>query len=773
MPNRRPSRLARRLLSASIPVGVVTFLITSWPSSPSATAFSPQVTATAGMQASPTVAAWSDRVWKAAKDGDFATVESALSAIPDARAVAEVERLRALVAERSRHAEASKTDRSKELEQSMSDLKTHLAAGNMSKALTAAVKLQTLSDDWKQPLQHEDVKTLVARAVEADVIARDAGDWLLSQEILFRLRTLYEDAGDRAIYKGYDDALESVNRRIGLMAQYAPQQLHELRRKAAARAEQLDKFPEWNPAFADDWKEQVRGITKSMLSSALKTAANEHISAGGWAPLLAGGLNSLSIFTTTDALSETFPGLKDPAKVEQFAAAIARGNQLLAQKAPEALERADYNTILGDLLATNDKSLGLPDAVLLHEFGDGAVDQLASKFEDQYSEIIWPERLRRFQQQVDGDFVGVGILIRHDEKRDIFVINPLEGSPAARGGIKADDRIAGVNGLPTVGWSLNKAVDEITGPPGEPVTLSVKRSGSDQPFDVMLTRDRIKIRSVNGWWKKGLDNTGAPEWDWWIDPSAGIGYVRLTSFNEDSFDDFRAAVGQMKSERSLNGLILDLRHNPGGLLKSAVEFTNEFIPGGEVVSGEDRNGRQVWKLEAQANKAQLAGIPLVVLVNQGSASASEIVSGALKVHDAAVILGERSFGKGSVQTVHDVSDRAAGAAVKLTTQYYILPAAPGEQRGRLVHKKPGAEDWGVNPDITVKMTPEQIEKSLELRQQADIIEEWKDEQDRKPRPDPKDLLVQNLDPQLETALLILQARTLKDLDAAAIAAASR
>ncbi len=774
-PMHRRSRLVRRTLALCIPVGVIAFIAASWPQPGVANAqpLHSQYSTTQVTQASPAVATWSDKLWQAAKDGNLAAVEEALKTVPDAKALAEVERLRASVAERAKHSEASKTDRSKDLDQAASDLKDNLTKGDLSKALTAAVKLQTLSDDWKTPLQRDDFKQLIAQALEADKNAQAGGDWLLAQEILFRLRTLYEDAGDRSTFKGYDEGLERVNRRIGLMAQYAPKQLYELRRKAAARANQLDKFPEWNPAFSDDWKDQIKGITKPMLSSALKLAANEHISAGGWKPLLAGGLDAMAIFATTDGLAETFPGLKDPAKVKEFLAAIERGKERLANTPADRIERSDYNAILADLLATNAKTLELPENVLLHEFGDGAVDQLASKFEDQYSEIIWPERLRRFQQQVDGDFIGVGILIRHDDKRDIQVINPLEGSPAARGGVKADDRIAGVNGQPTVGWSLNKAVDEITGPPGEPVTLSIKRQGVEQPFDVKLLRDRIKIRSVNGWWKKGLDKDGAPIWDWWLDPVAGIGYIRLTSFNEDSFADFKTAVAAMRAEHKLNGLVLDLRHNPGGLLKSAVEFTNAFVPQGEVVSGEDRNGQQVWRLDAQANKADLLGLPLVVLVNQGSASASEIVSGALQAHDAAVILGERSFGKGSVQTVHDISDRSAAAAVKLTTQYYILPPVGNATHGRCVHKKPGAEDWGVNPDLLVKMTPEQIEKSLELRQDADIIEEWKDEKDRKPRPDPKDLLSKNLDPQLEMALLILQARALKDLDAEAMAQASR
>lgn len=775
---RRSRHVVSRSLVLGLPAGVIAFIAASWPAPPSASAVGTQATPVIAAGGHGTgdlseVAQWSERLWRSALQGDMAAVEAALHAVPDSSAVGEVERIRALVAERSRHAETSRSDRSKDLEKSLGEVRTSLEAGQITKALTAAVKLQTLSDDWREPLATELFRDLIAKSIEADRAAQEAGDWLLAQEILFRLRTLYEDAGDRDAYRRFHTALEQVNRRIGLLARYAPKQLHDLRRKAAERMDQLDKFPEWNAAFSEDWKDQVRGITKPMLAGAMRIAASEHISSGGWKPMLEGGLNALATLATTEALGETFPGILDQAKSADFLNAVARGKSRIESTPDARIDRSDYNAILADLLTTNDRSLQLPETVLLHEFGEGAIEQLASRFEDQYSEIIWPERLRRFQQQVDGDFVGVGILIRHDDKRDIMVVNPLEGSPAARGGIKAEDRIAAVNGQATVGWTLNKAVDEITGPVGKPVTLSIRRAGSDEAFDVELVRDRIKIRSVNGWWKRGLDPTGAPEWDWWIDPAAGIGYVRLTSFNEESFEDFRSAIARMRSERTLNGLVLDLRHNPGGLLKSAVDFTNIFVPGGEVVSGEDRNGRQVWKLEAQANRAELQSLPVVVLVNQGSASASEIVSGALQVHEAAVVLGERTFGKGSVQTVHDISDRNAGAAVKLTTQHYLLPALPGETRGRVVHKKPGAEDWGVNPDLVVKMTPEQIEKSVTLRQQADIIEEWKDEADRTPRPDPRDLLIQNLDPQLETALLILQGRALKDLDAAAIAAARR
>lgn len=777
MAHRIDTRLVRRALSLSIPVGVIAFVAVSWGGSwPSSTPMTAQAqsspAATVARTASKSsIDSWSDAVWAAAKRGDLKAVEEALKAIPDGHANGEVARLRALVADRAAHANESAGDRTKEVEAATKELTDAIAAKNASKALTGAVKLQTLSDNYRDALSNPDVQAAIALGIEADTRAQAEGDWLLSQEVLYRLRTLYEDSGDRDAFKRYADALEKVNRRIGLMAQYAPKRLHELRVSALERLESKEKLPEWNPASAEDWKDGVRGINIAMLKAALKTAANEHISSRGWKPLLAGGLDALAIFATTDALEETFPGLADDAKIKTFVAAVDEARERVAATPAERLGSPDSGEILRDVLEANRASIDLPDSVLLHEFGDGALDELAGKFEDQYSEIIWPERLRRFEQQVNGDFVGVGILIRHDDKRDILVVNPLEGSPAARGGIKADDRIVSVNGMPTTGWSLNKAVDEITGPPGQPVTLSVRRTGKELPFDVSLVRDTIKIRSVNGWWKKGLDQNGAPEWDWWIDKAGGIGYVRLTSFNEDSFDDFRAAIDAMRAERPLNGLVLDLRHNPGGLLKSAVDFTNAFVPTGEVVSGENKTGQRVWSLEAQPNKADLRDLPLVVLVNQGSASASEIVSGALQAHDAAVILGERSFGKGSVQTVHDVSDKNVAAAIKLTTQYYVLPPLPGEKHGRYVHKKAGATDWGVNPDILVKMAPQQIEKSVELRQQADIIEEWKDEADRKPRPDPRDLLAKNLDPQLETALLILQARVLKDLEREALAAA--
>ena len=725
-----------------------------------------------GLDTRSDVSRWSDSIWSAAKSGDFAAVEAGLKEVPESQAHAESKRLRDSIAARAEHLSEDTLVREAGRAEALAELKTAFDKDEVTKALTAAVKLQTLSDDWTAALALPEIAALVTRAEAFETVAQDAGDWLVAQEILIRLRTLYEESGNAAALRGYDEKLDEVNKRIGLLAQYAPHEFWALREAYAKRFDPTKPFPAFNEAFAGDWKESLDGISRGMLTAALTIAANKHVSCGGWEPLVSGGLDAVRVLATTPTLKENFAGLVDAEKTAAFVEAIEKSRALLASMDRAAVGKPQYLAALRDVLAANAVGPQFPDTAIYREFGDGALEELSQRFEDDYTQIIWPDQVRRFQQMIKGDFVGVGINIRHDDRRDIQVLNPLEGSPASRSGVKSDDRIIAVDGKSTVGWTLNKAVDSITGPAGKPVVLSVRREGVESPIDLELIREQIKIRSVNGWWKKALDERGAPVWDWYIAPEAGIGYLRLTSFNDDSFDDFMIAVRQMRKERTLNGLILDLRHNPGGLLTSAVQFSNVFIENGKIVAGQDREHRQVWEMMAEPQRAFLKDLPLVVLVNQGSASASEIVSGALKAHDRAVVLGERSFGKGSVQSVEDCSDQRAGAQIKLTTNYYLLPPGPGETEMRLVHKRPGSTDWGVLPDLVVNMTPQQIEESVVLRQTADVIEEWKDKADQKVRPDVQDLLSKGIDPQLELALLLLEARGLKSVDAAAQAAAT-
>jgi carboxyl-terminal processing protease len=454
-----------------------------------------------------------------------------------------------------------------------------------------------------------------------------------------------------------------------------------------------------------------------------------------------------------------------------------------------------FNKVFAALRAANDATVKLPVEVIVREFGNGTMATMTHDFEDPYTEIVWPDRMRRFSQAIKGNFVGVGILIRHNEKREIVIINPLDGSPSKRAGIKPQDKITAVNGLSTADWPLDKAVDTITGPAGTQVTLGITREGEAKPIEYPLTRERIKMYSVQGWKKTGYNERFEPQWDWYVDPEDGIGYIRLTGFNEDTFTDFLKSMREMSTQRDINGLILDLRGNPGGLLQSAVSFVNAFLRTGRIVSVEDRNGQELYAFTAQRQRAPLADVPTVVLINEGSASASEIVSGALEAHDVAVVIGERSFGKGSVQEVHDIDGRGAEAKanVKYTVQHYLLPPKPGEQKGRLVHKQPGSDDWGVMPDYVVKLSPAQIDEINKIRASADDVPEEAvdgmsevpgsaqtpgdepasngkvvEKKAKEPR-DPADLVLKGIDPQVEMAVLLLQGRALGQAERAATA----
>ncbi len=721
---------------------------------------------------------WSTQVWDAAKADDLARVNVLLESIPQGESPALLA-LKKSVQQRDNHLAENEATRLIDLAKRKADLAVVMAANDINMAMVHAVNLKFLMspEDWRMWLDSEDGRAVEEAATAEIEQAMVQGDVLLAQEILFRQKALH-DGADTVEYKRIDTKLDDLNRRVTLIAEFAPRELYRLRKVQLKRIEANLKAegkeipvadaeadePEFNELFKDDWKERLNGITSKLVLMGLRQAASEHVTNAGWNPLLKGGLESVKLLLETPQLAENFPGLAEPAKVQALRAKLdTRLNEIDASK--KKLGASDYQSLITDVLAANDDTVQIPKEVILREFGEGATAQLSKEYEDDYSEIIWPDNLRRFRQSIEGNFVGVGILIRHNDKRELIIVNPLEGSPASRAGIRPGDKIIAVDDQSTVGWTLNRSVDNITGPIGKPVKLTVQRNDVTEPIEFSIKRATIKMRSVNGWWKSQLDSKGTPRWDWWIDPISGIGYVRLTGFNEDSFDDFMDAIRQMRKERSLNGLILDLRGNPGGLLKSAVGFVNLFVPDGSVVSVQDLDGNMIDNFMAEKTRSSLEGLPLVVLINGNSASASEIVSGSLQAHGAAVILGERSFGKGSVQTVQPLSDGANEAAVKVTIQYYVLPPLEGEAKGRLVHRRTSSKDWGVNPDIVVKITPPQAEKSGEMRLALDLLDEGEVNQvGMDLRPIVGDLLATGIDPQLETAVMILQARLAGDLE---------
>jgi len=309
---------------------------------------------------------------------------------------------------------------------------------------------------------------------------------------------------------------------------------------------------------------------------------------------------------------------------------------------------------------------------------------------DPYSQFLPPVSKEDLEIDTKGEFGGIGIEITQDEHKILTVITPLEGTPAFKAGVQAGDKIWKIEGKSTEGLSLTDAVKKLRGRRGTSVTITViHQSEPRKPVDILIVRDIIKIHSI-------VDARI-------IDEKHKIGYVRMTQFQERTADDLDKAVESLL-DQGMRALVLDLRFNPGGLLESAIEVSNKFVSNGVIVSTRGRN-KSSEKVYSADKNSSYPPIPMAVLVSGQSASASEIVSGALQDHKRAVIVGSRTFGKGSVQTVLPLEN--GKTAMRLTTAYYYTPS------GRCIHRKPDAtenDDWGIYPDIEVKMSPEDVVK---------------------------------------------------------------
>lgn len=298
----------------------------------------------------------------------------------------------------------------------------------------------------------------------------------------------------------------------------------------------------------------------------------------------------------------------------------------------------------------------------------GAIRGMLSTL-DPHSIFMPPDAYKELKVDTEGRFGGVGLEVTLKDNL-LVVVTPIEGTPAERAGIREGDRILKIDGTSAKEMGLSEAVRKMRGARGSRVVLTLYREGHREPFDVTIIRDIIRIKSVRA-----------------EIPEEGFGYVRITSFQENTTDELQKALDglQKKSKEKLKGVILDLRNNPGGLLEEAVTVSDLFLESGTIVSTASRN-EELDKRIATKNDRDLL-YPLVVMVNGGSASAAEIVAGALQDNKRAVILGTKSFGKGSVQTIFELGD---GAALKLTIAKYYTP------RGRSIQAD------GIHPDIVVQ-----------------------------------------------------------------------
>ena len=348
------------------------------------------------------------------------------------------------------------------------------------------------------------------------------------------------------------------------------------------------------------------------------------------------------------------------------------GQQALASAQPKAKTYRELE-LFGDVVDTIERQYvsEVDDKKLIEAAIDGMLTSL-----DPHSGYLNAEGFDDMRDQTRGEYGGLGLEVT-SEDGVVKVISPMDNTPAARAGVKPGDFITAVNGESVLGLSVTEAVKQMRGKPGETVTLTIAREKTD-PFDVKLTREIIKTKSA----------TAKVEGDY--------GYLRVSAFNEKTTDETQAAFNELKAKNpKMKGLILDLRNNPGGLLDQAVGVSDLFLTGGEIVSQRGRDARDIERYNARPGDIT-NGLPIVVLINSGTASAAEIVAGALQDRKRAELVGLTSFGKGSVQTVIPLRGGADGA-LKLTTARYYTPS------GRSIQKT------GIVPNLEVASSREEAQ----------------------------------------------------------------
>ncbi len=335
---------------------------------------------------------------------------------------------------------------------------------------------------------------------------------------------------------------------------------------------------------------------------------------------------------------------------------------------------------------------------------EGAVRGMMRQL-DPYSGYIGPEEMESFRRSTTGRFIGIGVEIGISHGR-LTVIAPLEDGPAMRAGLRAGDVILAVDGKPADDLTVSDVSGLLRGPTGSAVELTIRHRGSEETRDITVIRGPVSVHVV-----KGFRRLGPGRWDCLPEPGAGVAYVRVSSFQGNTIDDFDRVLDELHST-GIKALILDLRFNGGGLVSQAIDMVDRFISEGLIVSTVTR--REAVREYRAHREGSFCDAKLVVLVNGASASAAEIVAGALQAHGRATVVGSRSFGKGVVQHVINLRDRSA--ALRLTVSYYKLP------NGRIVHKtsaNTATNKWGIIPDVEVVLTDEELEAVQESRRLVD------------------------------------------------------
>lgn len=378
------------------------------------------------------------------------------------------------------------------------------------------------------------------------------------------------------------------------------------------------------------------------------------------------------------------------------------------------------------------------DEVDRDELMYGAIEGVMNKL-DEHSVFLSPKVFKEFQESMTGEFGGLGIEITVEDGV-LTVVAPIEDTPAFEAGILAGDKIIEIEGKPTKGMTTTDAVKVLRGKPGTKVTITVLHPSRKKPEKITITRAKINVGSIKGYKRDENDH-----WDYMLDDESKIGYIRVTSFQSKTYDDFTKAVDQLQKQ-GMKSLVIDLRFNPGGLLRSAEQMCDLFISKGVIVSQKTRNPAGDPPPTMASDFGTYPYFDVVVLINQYSASASEILSGCLQDHKRAIVIGEKSFGKGTVQSMFYLENRSC--ALKMTTARYYLPS------GRSIQRTKDGKNGGVTPDIEVIVPEEDMPKLLYLWREA--ARHVNSPVDKKPEEVPEEFLGADgklyVDPQLKRAV---------------------
>ncbi|MEK6676216.1 MAG: S41 family peptidase [Planctomycetota bacterium] len=597
-----------------------------------------------------------------------------------------------------------------------------------------------LKTDWVQQL----IQNSITYASEC----RQRDDWQGAWEVYVRLTALYE----------------------------REPRYEKLEREAGTHLRLETMFRE-----GSTWQERLERVRWEDAEESLEYIAAYYVEPPDFKKITELGLEQLILLADSKAAQTTFDALKDEDNRADFRSRLqawldhVRSSPTMDGKGCAQI----FRRVVRDI---NKQTVQLPEELIVSELMRGALEPL-----DEFTSILWPKETEDFDKHTRGNFIGVGIQIVKNRANEIEVVTPLDDTPAYRAGIQAGDIIKTVNGEELRDVSLNKVVETITGPKGTMVNLTVRRDGKEIPFT--LERTEVKIQSVKG----QVRDRESQKWNYWLDRDNGIAYIRVTNFQKNTVEDVDGVLKDLKSQ-GLKGLVFDLRGNPGGLLESAWQMASLFLRRDQnIVSTKGRIAEENRDFETKTDGPH-ANLPLVVLTDESSASASEIVSGAIRDHNRGIVVGSRTFGKFSVQNLISLSH--SRAKLKITTASYYLPS------GVSLHRTPSSEKWGVDPTIPVRLVRWERQNLWQMRREADLLgpvpakstgistsddvpddpetagpidgaESTKSDDNDKPSDDPAfgppplPMLVQKdenrrpkEDPQLDTALLVLRATLL-------------